>query len=139
MKYAHIRLVTFDGHIPSRAQRVSRFFSLLLSLLPVGLGLAWAIFDEDHMSWHDRLSHTYPQKSRRRPNQLNSLANHASKLPHLNKPTKHRRPILPRFLLSEGWETTNFNSPHLNMPSKRVPHPCTFVASGKITILNPPL
>jgi uncharacterized RDD family membrane protein YckC len=63
MKYAHIRLITFDGRIPSRAQRVRRLFALLLSLLPVGLGLAWAIFDEDHMSWHDRLSRTYPQKS----------------------------------------------------------------------------
>lgn len=62
MKYAHIRLVTFSGKIPTRAQRIRRFFSLLLSILPVGLGLVWAVFDEDHMSWHDRLSHTYPQK-----------------------------------------------------------------------------
>jgi uncharacterized RDD family membrane protein YckC len=63
MKYAHIRLITFDGRTPTRAQRIRRFFSLLLSIMPVGLGLAWAIFDEDHMSWHDRLSHTYPQKN----------------------------------------------------------------------------
>ena len=63
MRYAHIRLITFDGQIPSRAQRIRRLAALPLSILPVGLGLAWAIFDEDHMSWHDRLSRTYPQKS----------------------------------------------------------------------------
>jgi uncharacterized RDD family membrane protein YckC len=33
--------------------------ALILSLLPVGLGVAWAIFDEDHLTWHDRLSGTY--------------------------------------------------------------------------------
>jgi hypothetical protein len=29
----------------------------------VGLGAAWAIFDEGHLSWHDRLSRTYLKKS----------------------------------------------------------------------------
>ena len=30
--------------------------ALLLSVLPLGLGLAWALFDVAHLSWHDRLS-----------------------------------------------------------------------------------
>ncbi len=62
MKYAHISLCTFDDQKPTRAQMRSRLGALLLSLLPVGLGLAWAIFDEDHLSWHDRLSHTYQRR-----------------------------------------------------------------------------
>ena len=59
MKYAHISLCTFDDENPTRAQLRSRMVALLLSLLPLGLGVLWAIFDEDHLSWHDRLSATY--------------------------------------------------------------------------------
>ena len=59
MKYAGVSLCTFDDESPSRAQLRSRLAALLLSLLPVGLGIAWAIFDEEHLTWHDRLSRTY--------------------------------------------------------------------------------
>lgn len=59
MKYAHIALCTFGDEDPSAVQRRKRLVALMLSLLPVGLGLAWAIFDEDHLTWHDRLSGTY--------------------------------------------------------------------------------
>jgi uncharacterized RDD family membrane protein YckC len=59
MRYARLRLCTFEGTVPTRAQRNARLVGLLLSALPMGLGLAWAIFDEDHLAWHDRLSHTY--------------------------------------------------------------------------------
>jgi uncharacterized RDD family membrane protein YckC len=59
MRYAGIRLSTFDDRIPSRAQLRRRLYALILSLLPMGLGLLWAIFDEDHLSWHDRISRTY--------------------------------------------------------------------------------
>ncbi len=63
MKYARIRLSTLEGKAVSRAQRWSRLGSLALSLLPVGLGVAWALFDEDRLSWHDRLSGTYLRKA----------------------------------------------------------------------------
>ena len=59
MNLAGISLCTFDGQIPTRDQLRSRLGALLLSLVPVGLGIAWALFDEDHLSWHDRLSKTY--------------------------------------------------------------------------------
>ena len=36
--------------------------ALLLSIVPVGLGIAWALFDDDHLCWHDRLSRTYLRK-----------------------------------------------------------------------------
>jgi uncharacterized RDD family membrane protein YckC len=62
MKYAHISLCTLDGQIPTRAQRCGRLFALLLSLLPLGLGIAWAVFDDDHLCWHDRLSRTYMRR-----------------------------------------------------------------------------
>jgi hypothetical protein len=36
--------------------------AMLLSVVPMGLGIMWAIFDEDRLSWHDRLSQTYLRK-----------------------------------------------------------------------------
>jgi hypothetical protein len=29
----------------------------------MGLGVAWAIFDDDHLNWHDRLSRTYQRSN----------------------------------------------------------------------------
>lgn len=59
MKYARLALCTFDGGVPTRAQRYARLAALLLSILPVGLGFAWAIFDDQHLTWHDRITRTY--------------------------------------------------------------------------------
>jgi len=61
MRCACVSLCTFDGQIPTRAQLKSRLGALLLSLVPMGLGAAWALFDDDRLCWHDRLSRTYPR------------------------------------------------------------------------------
>jgi uncharacterized RDD family membrane protein YckC len=62
MRYAQIRLCTFDGQVPARAQRTTRLVAMLLSVAPLGLGIVWAIFDDDRLAWHDRLSRTYLRK-----------------------------------------------------------------------------
>jgi uncharacterized RDD family membrane protein YckC len=62
MRYAGIGLCTFDDKSPTREQLRRRLGAMALSLLPVGLGIAWSIFDDDHMSWHDRYSQTYLRK-----------------------------------------------------------------------------
>ena len=62
MKWARISLCTFRGEIANRSQRCYRLGALTLSLAPVGLGVLWAIFDEDRLSWHDRLSGTFMRK-----------------------------------------------------------------------------
>jgi len=62
MKYAGIGLCTFDDKSPTREQLRRRLVAMLLSLVPVGLGLVWSLFDEDHLSWHDRFSQTYLRK-----------------------------------------------------------------------------
>lgn len=62
MRYAGIALCTFDDDSPATAQLRRRLGAMALSLAPVGLGFAWAIFDEDHLSWHDRISQTYLRK-----------------------------------------------------------------------------
>lgn len=59
MKYARIALCTFEGGIPTRTQRYARLAALLLSVVPVGLGFVWAIFDDQHLTWHDRITRTY--------------------------------------------------------------------------------
>ena len=61
MRQAGISLCTFDNRIPSHAELRRRLGALLLSLVPLGLGVAWVLFDEEHLSWHDRLSNTYPR------------------------------------------------------------------------------
>ena len=59
MRYAGIALCTFDDERPTPAQMRRRLGATILSLAPVGLGFAWSIFDEDHLTWHDRISQTY--------------------------------------------------------------------------------
>ena len=63
MKCAGISFCTFDGYSPTCAQTRLRLGALLLSVLPLGLGVVWALFDDDHLCWHDRLSRTYLRKS----------------------------------------------------------------------------
>ncbi len=62
MRYARIGLCTFDGQVPTRAQRTARLVAMLISVLPMGLGIVWSVFDEDHLTWHDRLSRTYQRR-----------------------------------------------------------------------------
>jgi uncharacterized RDD family membrane protein YckC len=59
MRYAQLSLCTFDEQVPTPAQLKGRMKAMLISVLPAGLGVVWSIFDEDQMSWHDRLSKTY--------------------------------------------------------------------------------
>ena len=59
MRYAQLSLCTFDEEMPTAAQVKGRLKAMLISVLPAGLGMVWSIFDEDQMSWHDRLSKTY--------------------------------------------------------------------------------
>ncbi|HEY2471254.1 MAG TPA: RDD family protein [Terracidiphilus sp.] len=59
MRYAQLSLCTFDEQTPAPAEIKGRLKAMLISVLPLGLGMLWSIFDEDQMSWHDRLSKTY--------------------------------------------------------------------------------
>jgi uncharacterized RDD family membrane protein YckC len=59
MRYAKIALCTFEDDNPTRKAMCKRVWFLLLSVAPLGLGLAWALFDPDRLSWHDRLSRIY--------------------------------------------------------------------------------
>jgi uncharacterized RDD family membrane protein YckC len=60
MRFAGLRLVDFDGRTPDRDQRGMRQVASLLSLLSAGLGLVWALVDEESLTWHDHISKTFP-------------------------------------------------------------------------------
>jgi uncharacterized RDD family membrane protein YckC len=60
MRFAGLRLVDFDGRRPDREQRRMRLVAGLLSLSAAGLGLVWALVDEENLTWHDHISKTFP-------------------------------------------------------------------------------
>jgi uncharacterized RDD family membrane protein YckC len=59
MRYAKIALCTFEDENPTRKAMCMRILYVLLSAAPLGLGFAWAWFDPDRLTWHDRLSRIY--------------------------------------------------------------------------------
>jgi uncharacterized RDD family membrane protein YckC len=48
-----------DGTFPETRQLLWRSFGYLLSGATLLLGFLWALWDEDRMTWHDRISQTY--------------------------------------------------------------------------------
>lgn len=59
MRAWRIRLVNEAGGNISIRQGIMRCLAAVLSLLPLGLGFIWVLFDRDGAAWHDRLSHTW--------------------------------------------------------------------------------
>lgn len=66
MRSTKLRLLNFDGEIPTRQQRLIRFASGWLSLGAGCMGLLWSLVDEEKLTWHDHMSKTFPtpQKAR---------------------------------------------------------------------------
>jgi uncharacterized RDD family membrane protein YckC len=60
MRVAGLQLVDFDGNAPSPARRYQRLCGTALSLLAAGIGMIWALVDEDGLTWHDHISSTFP-------------------------------------------------------------------------------
>jgi uncharacterized RDD family membrane protein YckC len=54
-----LRVVRFDGGIPTSRQMVWRSFGYLISAGTCFLGFVWALWDEDQLCWQDRISQTY--------------------------------------------------------------------------------
>jgi uncharacterized RDD family membrane protein YckC len=59
MRYARIGLCTFADENPSRAAMRRRIFALVLSSASLGLGVLWALLDDERLGWHDRISRMY--------------------------------------------------------------------------------
>jgi hypothetical protein len=59
MQAASMELTAFGGERVSRSGRKWRALGMVFSYFPLGLGLAWALVDEDGLCWHDRISRSY--------------------------------------------------------------------------------
>lgn len=59
MQLRGLYVVRLDGHLAESRQLLWRGFAYLLSAGALMLGFLWALWDEDHFTWHDRISHTY--------------------------------------------------------------------------------
>lgn len=58
MRLAQLELATFEGKPASTWACRCRALASTLSALSIGLGYAWALFDEDQLGWHDRITRT---------------------------------------------------------------------------------
>jgi uncharacterized RDD family membrane protein YckC len=63
MRWAKLRLTTFDGFRPERSQRLLRFAGSCLSLCTL-VGLLWSFADEESLAWPDHISGTFPTPRR---------------------------------------------------------------------------
>lgn len=54
-----LQVVSFSGENPTAKQYLQRALGYMLSAGTLFLGFLWAIWDEDALTWHDRLSRTY--------------------------------------------------------------------------------
>ena len=59
-QWSGLRLLSFDGRRPTREQRLKRLYGGVISTAAVGIGLLWALADEEHLTWHDHMSKTFP-------------------------------------------------------------------------------
>lgn len=59
MRWARLRLTTFDGFPPEPRQRILRFAGSCLSFCTVA-GLLWSLADEESLTWQDHISRTFP-------------------------------------------------------------------------------
>jgi uncharacterized RDD family membrane protein YckC len=60
MRALSLTLTNFDGYPPDAAARWLRFMGACLGFCAGGLGLLWALLDEESLGWHDHISKTFP-------------------------------------------------------------------------------
>jgi uncharacterized RDD family membrane protein YckC len=60
MHWTDLQLITFDGFPVDGRSRAARVASTWLSFCSGGLGLVWALADEETLTWQDHISKTFP-------------------------------------------------------------------------------
>ncbi len=60
MHWTHLRLISFDGFALDGRTRALRVAGSWISVLSGGIGLLWALLDEENLTWHDHISKTFP-------------------------------------------------------------------------------
>jgi hypothetical protein len=59
MALSRVRLSTFEGDYVPRTLRRWRALIMVLSFAALGFGFLWALFDQDNLCWHDKMTRTY--------------------------------------------------------------------------------
>jgi len=59
MRATHLSMVNAKGDAPGWGRGTGRAFASILSVLPLGLGYFWAIWDREKRTWHDHLAGTW--------------------------------------------------------------------------------
>lgn len=59
MMWRGLQVVSFSGEPPTPRQMLWRSVGYVLSAGTFFLGFLWSMWDEDELTWHDRVSHTY--------------------------------------------------------------------------------
>ena len=59
MRLRDLDVISFDGSAPVPAQLLWRSFGYLISAGTLSLGFLWSLWDDDRLTWQDRLSQTY--------------------------------------------------------------------------------
>jgi uncharacterized RDD family membrane protein YckC len=59
MQLRGLTIVRLDGALPDTRQLLWRSFGYFLSGAVLMFGFLWAVWDEDHFTWQDRISQTY--------------------------------------------------------------------------------
>jgi len=60
MRALSLTLINFDGYPPDNTSRWLRYMGACLGYCAGGLGLLWALLDEESLAWHDHISKTFP-------------------------------------------------------------------------------
>src|ERR1039457_862154 len=60
MRALRLTLINFDGYQPDGTSRWLRYLGACLGYCAGGLGLLWALLDEESLAWHDHISKTFP-------------------------------------------------------------------------------
>jgi len=60
MRALRLTLINFDGYPPDGMSRWLRYLGACLGYCAGGLGLLWALLDEESLAWHDHISKTFP-------------------------------------------------------------------------------
>ncbi len=59
LKLMGLRIISVKGTLPGPARGLLRYLALCLSVLPVGLGWLWCLFDRERRAVHDHLAGTF--------------------------------------------------------------------------------
>jgi uncharacterized RDD family membrane protein YckC len=59
MMFRGLQVMSFSGETPTPRQMLLRSAGYMLSAATCFIGFLWAMWDEDQLTWHDRLSKTY--------------------------------------------------------------------------------